>query len=90
LFDPDPTEAEQKAIARIAETIREQIDAEILAILAKPLIHDVILVGLTDDQGIKEMKAEGFVPLGWTDEEIHYGTTKEDRQAGGSEDQAEG
>lgn len=90
MFDPDPTEAEQKAIARIAETIREQIDAEILAILAKPLIHDVILVGLTDDQGIKEMKAEGFVPLGWTDEEIHYGTTKEDRQAGGSEDQAEG
>jgi hypothetical protein len=57
-------------------------------ILKKPLIADVILVGLTSEEGIREMKDEGFVPLGW--EASDYGTTKEDRQAGGSEDEAEG
>jgi hypothetical protein len=66
-------------------------------ILKKPLIADVILVGLTDAQGIKEMKEEGFVPLGWDgdaviEEELHHGTKEdhEDRQAGGSEDETQG
>lgn len=91
MFDPPPTDAEKKAIAHVAEQIRKDIDAEIIKmILGKPLIHDAVLVGLTDAQGIEEMKAEGFVPLGWTDEELHYGSTKEDRQAGGSEDEAKG
>lgn len=65
--------------------------------LQKPVIADVILVGVTDAQGIREMKEEGFVPLGWDgdaviDEELHHGTEEdhEDRQAGGSEDETQG
>lgn len=70
-------------------------------ILKKPLVHDAILIGLTDEQGINEMKAEGFVPLGWDpadgaeplDIEKLYHDIEEndkDRKASGSEDQAEG
>ena len=65
--------------------------------LAKPVIADVILVGVTDAEGIRQMKEEGFVPLGWDgdaviDEELHHGTKEdhEDRQAGGSEDETQG
>lgn len=71
------------------------------AILAKPTISDVVLVGLTDEQGIREMKDEGFVPLGWDPsdgaepldiEALYHGTEEnhEDRQAGGSEDETQG
>lgn len=67
-------------------------------ILKKPVIADVILVGLTDEQGIREMKEEGFVPLGWDgdavieEERLYHGTEEdhEDRQAGGSEDETQG
>ena len=72
------------------------------ALLAKPTLSDVILVGVTDEEGIREMKDEGFVPLGWDPadgvepldiEALYHGIEEdhhEDRQAGGSEDQAEG
>jgi hypothetical protein len=69
------------------------------AILAKPTIADVILVGVTSEEGIREMKEEGFVPLGWDgdaaieEERLYHGTREEDhedRQAGGSEDEAQG
>lgn len=67
-------------------------------ILKKPVISDVILVGLTDKQGIREMKEEGFVPLGWDgdavieEERLYHGTKEdhEDRQAGGSENETQG
>lgn len=72
------------------------------AILSQPTISDVILVGVTDEQGIREMKDEGFVPLGWDPavgaepldiEALYHGTEEdnhEDRQAGGSEDETQG
>ena len=74
-------------------------------ILKQPVIHDAILIGVTDPEGIKEMKDEGFVPLGWDVtplssheqfmkdlEVLHYGTEEdhEDRQTGGSEDETQG
>jgi hypothetical protein len=91
----EPIKIDPKLVEMLRKSIPMTLAESIDEILKKPVIADVILVGVTDAEGIQQMKEEGFVPLGLDgdaviEEELHHGTESKDRQAGGSEDQAQG